>query len=297
MIFYCGNDFVDSSSATVNIMSPSVQYGLNVFEGIKGYFNASANTLNIIELKNHILRLLESAKFLDLRHSYNYDTISSIILETIQKNSIKSDIYIRVVLLYEQSGSWSTNESASLLVAPMISKSFDEFKPGLTTKISSWERINGRSLPPRIKAGANYLNSRLAQLEVSRSGFDMAIFLNSAGFVSEAPGSCIFLVRGGDFYTPTLSSSILGSITRNIVINIIRNELGKKCIECDLERVDFYQADEVFLCGTAMEITPVKLLDHISFESSFKSTREIMNFFKKIIMGEIKSSSINLTII
>lgn len=286
MIYYFRNEFVEESSARISVLSPSVQYGLNVFEGIRAYYNLEENKINVVELNSHIYRLLESAKFLNIKHSYSFTFIRNAIWDTIKLNNLNTDIYLRVVLLFDNSGSWITQDEATLLIVPFNSSPFNILKSPLSAKISSWERINGRSLPPRIKAGANYLNSRLAQQEVKSSGFDMAIFLNSNGFVSEAPGSCIFLIKNGEFYTPSLNSSILGSITRSIVINIVDQILNKKVFELNLERIDFYQANEVFLCGTAIEITPIKSLDHIVYEED-TLTRKIMKVYHDFILGKI----------
>lgn len=294
MIYYFKDDFIDSSEATVSVMSPSVQYGLNVFEGIRGYYDSSKSSLNVVELGSHLERLIESAKFLEIKHNYDISKLHEIVCDTLRINQIKEDIYLRIVLLYDLPGSWITNERALLLVAPLLSYPFDVMKPAISAKISSWERINGRSMPPRIKAGGNYLNSRLAQLEIKASGYEMAIFLNSHGFISEAPGSCVFLYRAGTFYTPALSSSILDSITRRIVIQIILIEFGKIVLECNLERIDFYQADEAFLCGTAIEITPLKSIDNIEFNNDGNVTRRIMQVYNKIILGELVLSGVKL---
>jgi branched-chain amino acid aminotransferase len=226
---------------------------------------------------------------MQINHDYKADEIGEKIYATLRKNLGGCNIYTRVVLLFDKPGSWVTGEKAKLLIAPMPSSGFNEAKDGLTAKISSWERISGRSLPPRIKAGGNYLNSRLAQLEVRQAGFDMAILLNSEGFVSEAPGSCVFMVRDGVFLTPSVSSSILASITRRVVINIVTQVIGGRFVECDLERIDFYQADEVFLCGTAIEITPVKSIDHISYISN-NYTKKIMAAYQQFILGDLKIS-------
>jgi branched-chain amino acid aminotransferase len=290
MIYFFRDKYVEDSFATIDIMSPSVQYGLNVFEGIRGYYNNENETLNIVELNSHIYRLLDSARFLNIKHSYDFSTIHSSIIKTIKLNNLQCDIYIRVVLLFDKAGSWITQDDAVLLIVPLKSNQFDLNKPFLSAKISSWERINGRSLPPRIKAGANYLNSRLAQQEIKLSGFDMAIFLNSFGYVSEAPGSCIFMIKNENIFTPSLNSSILASITRSVIINIIEQKLNKKVIEDNLERIDFYQANEVFLCGTAIEITPIKSLDHIEYVQN-NITKRIMEIYKEFILGEIEISN------
>lgn len=287
MIYFFKNEFVQHEEVKIDILSPTVQYGLNVFEGIRGYYNKSSNTLNIVELHAHLLRLFDSAKFLNIQHDYKIEEIERYIIETISQNELWDDIYLRVVLLFDSSGSWRTDEKASLLIAPFRSEPYSLEKLALTGKISSWERISGKSMPPRIKAGANYLNSRLAQQEVQLAGYDTALLLNQFGFISEAPGSCLFFVKDGRFYTPSLSSDILGSITRLLIIDLIRDVIGRDLVEGTFERIDIYGADEAFLCGTAMEITALKSIDHIYFGPN-PLTKILMIEFQKFILGDLK---------
>lgn len=294
MKYFFRHQIIDADDVRVDIMSPTVQYGLNVFEGIRGYYDPATQSLGLVALQLHIERLLESARCLNLQHHYTAQQIDDAIRQTIRANAIASDIYLRVVLLFDAPGSWQTDAPAVLLVVPVPSRPFDVQKPAVSTKISSWERINGRSLPPRIKAGANYLNSRLAQQEARQSGCDVALFLNTAGFVAEAPGSCIFTVCRRKFYTPSLTSSILGSITRLIVIDIIRHVLEANVDEVSLERVDLYQADEALLCGTAMEVTPVQSVDHIRYQTD-AMTRAVMQAYHRFIYGDLALTYATLT--
>jgi branched-chain amino acid aminotransferase len=157
--------------------------------------------------------------------------------------------------------------------------------------VSSWERISDRSVSPRIKAGANYINSRMAQLEALENGYDTALFLNREGKVSEAPGSCIFIVRDGALITPPITASILESITRDTVIDIAKNNLGLTVIERDIDRTELYICDEIFLCGTAAEITPIVSVDKIIVSNG--KPAEITNSIKQgyfdIVRGKVEA--------
>ena len=283
--FYDGK-FLLKDEIKIDILSPTTQYGLNVFEGIRGYYNKNSNCLVLIDLNSHIKRLLQSANFLNIQHDYTFENIQNTINDLIKVNRVNHGVYIKIVLLFSDQGSWNTNQKASIFIAIFDNKDFNPQKKSLRSKISSWERINSRSLPPRIKSGANYINSRLAQLEVLRDGYDMAIFLDNQGFLSEAPGSCLFLVKDESFYTPSLTSSVLESITRKIVIYIIENVLGKKCYVQSLDRIDFYQSDEAFLCGTAIELTRIESIDHIQF-TNHELFSQLAEEFYKFTKGDL----------
>ena len=134
-------------------------------------------------------------------------------------------------------------------------------KKGLNCCITSWRRISDENLSPRIKCGANYINSRVGQREALRNGYDTCIFLNEVGKVAEGPGSCFFMIRGNQLITPRLTDSVLESITRDTVIKLAVEELGMEFVERTIDRTEVYMADEAFLCGSAMEVTPIYTVD------------------------------------
>ena len=159
-------------------------------------------------------------------------------------------------------GSWGSAEPVDMFVAPIpkgrISSEYN--KKGLNCCVTSWRRISDTTLSPRIKCGANYINSRVGQREALRNGYDTCIFLNEAGKVSEGPGSCFFMVVKGTLVTPMLTDSVLESITRDIVIKLAK-ENGIPVVERTIDRTELYTCDESFLCGSAMEVTPVISID------------------------------------
>ena len=133
-------------------------------------------------------------------------------------------------------------------------------KKGLNCCITSWRRISDETLSPRIKCGANYINSRVGQREALRNGYDTCLFLNEVGKVAEGPGSCFFMIKDNTVITPQLTDSVLESITRDTVIQLAKH-MGYKVIERSIDRTELYTCDEAFLCGSAMEITPVLSID------------------------------------
>ena len=160
-------------------------------------------------------------------------------------------------------GSWGSDGPVEMFVAPIPRgrTSAEYNKKGLNCCITSWRRISDENLSPRIKCGANYINSRVGQREALRNGYDTCIFLNEAGKVAEGPGSCFFMVKGDTLITPRLTDSVLESITRDTIIRLAQEELGLKVEERTIDRTELYMADEAFLCGSAMEITPIYTID------------------------------------
>ena len=166
-------------------------------------------------------------------------------------------------------GSWGSEGPVEMFVAPIPRgrTSAEYNKKGLNCCVTSWRRISDENLSPRIKCGANYINSRVGQREALRNGYDTCIFLNEVGKVAEGPGSCFFMVKGDTLVTPRLTDSVLESITRDTIICLAKEELGLKVEERTIDRTELYLADEAFLCGSAMEITPIYTIDRYEVDS------------------------------
>ena len=254
---------VKASDANINILAPTAQYGLNVFEGIRCYWNEDQNQLYAFRLKDHYNRLKRSQKLLQLEEKYTIKEMEEALKEVVIANNYKEDISVRQTVFIEGFGSWASKTPVGMFVAPVVKAriSPEYNKIGLHCCISSWQRINDNSISPRIKCGANYINSRMAQLEALRNGYDTTIFLNNHGSVAEGPGSCLFIVRDGILITPPITDSVLESITRDSIIHIAKEQLNIPVIERTIDRTELYICDEAFLCGSAMEITPIFSVD------------------------------------
>ena len=288
-LFFYDDKIQSESDCKINILSPTVQYGLNVFEGIRCYYDKKAKTFYALELDKHIKRLLESAQLLGISCKYSTSQIKNYFIETINKNNFKEDIAIRIVLYAPNNGSWAGNNEFKLLIAPRpYGRIFQEFDNGITTAFSSWKRLSLNAMPPSIKCGANYVNSRLAQIEATRNGYQMALFLDERGYVSEAPGSCLFIVKDNVLYTPGVDSAILDSITRKLIIRIA-DHLGINYKVNTLTRVEAMNADSAFLCGTSIEMVKIKSIDGIELnDKNCKVYNEIIKCFFKITKNNIK---------
>lgn len=288
---WLGGEILNVNDAKINVLSPTSQFGLNVFEGIRCYWNEKNQQLYAFRLDDHFKRLKRSMKLLCLEDKYSMRQLEDAFVSVIKANEYKEDIAVRQTVFVDGFGSWGSTSPVNMFVAPIPkAKTNPEYnKKGLNCCISSWERINDNSLSPRIKCGANYINSRMGQLEALRNGYDTTIFLNKEGKVSEGPGSCLFMVKDGELVTPLLTDSVLESITRDTIIKIAR-DMGVKVVERSVDRTELYICDEAFLCGSAMEITPVFSVDKYSINGGVKGelTQKIHQLYLEIVTGELE---------
>lgn len=286
-IWYKG-DIVNVNDAKINVLAPTSQFGLNVFEGIPCYWNEEEKQLYAFRLDDHYDRLLKSAKLLQIDCKYNKDELKKALIETVKENEYEENLSVRQTLFVDGFGSWGSEGPVEMFVAPIPrGKTSAEYnKKGLHCCVTSWRRISDENLSPRIKCGANYINSRVGQREAIRNGYDTCIFLNEAGKVSEGPGSCFFIVKNNEIITPKLTDSVLESITRDTIIKIALHE-GYKVTERTLDRTELYTCDEAFLCGSAMEITPVLSIDKYQINNGELSvvTKQLHVKYLKIVRG------------
>jgi len=287
-LIWLDGEIVNVNEARVNVLTPTSQFGLNVFEGIRCYWNETDEQLYAFRLNDHYKRLFRSIKLLEINCPYSQKEMQQALIETVKANEYREDIAVRQTVFVEGFGSWGASDPVGMFVSPIPKmKSSDEYKKqGLNCCISSWRRISDDVLSPRIKCGANYINSRMAQREALRNGYDTTIFLNNIGKVSEGPGSCFFMIRNGVLITPQLTDSVLESITRDSVIKIAK-DIGIEVQERSIDRTELYICDEAFLCGSAMEIKAVYSVDRypITIEHEGEITNMIHKKYLEIVTG------------
>ena len=283
----------------VNVLSPTSQFGLNVFEGIPCYWNDDEKQMYAFRLDDHYNRLLRSARLIQLDCKYTKEDFKKALIETIKANEYDENLSVRQTLFVDGFGSWGSEGPVEMFVAPIPRgrTSAEYNKKGLHCCVTSWRRISDENLSPRIKCGANYINSRVGQREALRNGYDTCIFLNETGKVSEGPGSCFFMIKDGVLITPRLTDSVLESITRDTVIQLAQKELGLKFVERTIDRTEVYMADEAFLCGSAMEITPIYSIDRypIGTGGIGNVTKEIHFKYIECVQGRISDRNSWLT--
>ena len=256
------SEIVNVNDARINILAPTAQFGLNVFEGIPCYWNDEEKQLYAFRLDDHYDRLLRSARLIEINCPYTKDELKKAFVDVIKANEYDENLSVRQTLFVDGFGTWSSIEPVDMFVAPIPKgKTSSEYnKKGLNCCVTSWRRISDTTLSPRIKCGANYINSRVGQREALRNGYDTCIFLNEAGKIAEGPGSCFFMVVNGTLVTPMLTDSVLESITRDTIIKLAK-AVDIPVVERTVDRTELYICDEAFLCGSAMEITPVLSID------------------------------------
>ena len=263
---------VPLDEAKINILSPTAQFGANVFEGIRCYWNEDNKQLYAFRLREHYQRLKNSMKIFRMEDKYSIEEMQQGLIDVIKANEYKEDIAVRQTVFIDGFGSWMSKGPVGMFIAPIPKPRAADITKGLKCSISSWERISDKNLSPRVKVGANYINSRMAQMEALENGYDSAILMNSQGKISEGPGSCLFIVRDGILMTPPLTASILESITRETIIKLAREVLNIETIERDIDRTELYICDEAFLCGSAMEIAPVYSVDKYTIGNTVPGT-------------------------
>jgi branched-chain amino acid aminotransferase len=290
---------VEWNDATIHIGSHVIHYGTGVFEGARCYETPKGSAC--FRLDAHIDRLLDSAKIYRMDSPVDYQGWESAILDTIRANKYKA-CYIRP-LIYRGYNQLGVNplpcpvDTAVLLWEWGAYLGTDAIENGVDVRVSSWNRIAPNTFPAAAKATANYANSVLIKMEAVLDGYAEGIALDTMGYVSEGSGQNLFVVRKNVLFTPPVSSSILGGITRDSVITIARG-LGYDVREEVLPREMLYLADEAFFCGTAVEVTPIRTVDKMAIGTGKRPVTEaIRRTFFDILNGELPDTHQWLTFV
>jgi branched-chain amino acid aminotransferase len=285
--------FVEWKDATIHIASHVVHYGSGVFEGARCYATPKGSAC--FRLDEHLQRLINSGKIYRMDYKLDLAGWRSAVLDTIRANRMKA-CYIRPLMYrgYETLGVNPLNnpvDAAILLWEWGAYLGAEALEQGVDMCVSSWSRMAPNTLPAMAKATANYANSALIKMQALADGYSEGIALDVQGNVSEGSGQNIFIVRDGTILTPPISASILGGITRDSVITLAR-DLGYTVVESDLPREALYIADEVFVVGTAAEVTPIRSIDRITIGPGRRGpiTEALQRRFFAVINGESPDS-------
>lgn len=253
---------VPFEEARVHVLSSAVRYGTTVFEGYCAYRNEETSRLNLFRAGEHHSRLQDSARLLRMDVDLESRELSEIIAQVIAANGFAGDLHIRLSahLVGDYLGSFGVGGPTVLSCVAIPRKETPPARRAVRAQVSSWRRIGDDAMPPRIKAAANYQNSRLGVMQARADGYQETIFLDASGKVAEASASTLFMRRNGIWATPPVTSGILESVTRDSLLALLRLD-GKAVAERTIDRTELYVADEIFLCGSAAEITPVVDVD------------------------------------
>jgi branched-chain amino acid aminotransferase len=259
---WMNGELVDWADAKIHVGTHGLHYGSGVFEGIRCYETADGPA--VFRLDDHLRRLDNSARLLYMELPYSVEELREATLELIGANGL-AECYLRPIAFYGY-GELGVAARGNPVDTVIMSWPWGTYlgeeglRAGIRAKISSWQRIGANVIPHVAKATGVYLNSMLAVTEANRAGYDEAILLTAEGYVADGSGENIFVVKDGTITTPALSTSILPGITRDTVIQIAA-DLGYHVVEGNVIRSDLYLADEVFMCGTAAEVTPLRAVD------------------------------------
>lgn len=275
--------------ANVHILTHTLHYGLGAFEGIRCYETEDGRSA-VFRLEEHIRRLLESAHIVTIPVPYTKEQLVDACLETVRANGLKS-CYLRPLVFIGDGamGLYATSNPTRVAIVAWKWGAYlgaEGLEKGIRAKVSSFTRPGLNMVMAKGKVVGNYVNSVLAKREVMAAGYQEAILLDAQGQVAEASGENLFMVRDGVVYTPPYGSAILGGITRDTILRLLR-EMGVTVVERAIARDELYVADEIFLCGTAAEVTPVREIDERTIGAGTRGevTKRVQDRYFQVVRG------------
>ena len=274
------------NEATIHITAVGTAGVSLVYEGICAYWNAEARTLFVFQLDAHLDRLAQSMRLTRMKQPIPTAALKEGLLALLRANKYVEDVYIRPFAFVESTSySGMSTDQARIVINTMPNPAPVRSGRAVHACVSSWSRLTDNIMPPRVKASSNYLNGRYAMEEAKRNGYDAALLLSPNGKVAEAPGACLMIVRDGKVITPSVTSGILESITRETIIRLCRAVLQVEVIEREVDRTELYIAREAFLCGTGSEITPLASIDRFTLGDGMMgpTTRQIETLYHDLV--------------
>ncbi len=291
MVTYMDGKWLDDADATVSVRCRALNYGMGCFGGVRGYLSDDQKEVFVFRLDAHVRRLQHSAKILHLRLPGDVEEVSKLHLELLRRNDVRHDVYMRPLLIHNSNelAPVLDVESTSFIIYCMPLKRYID-KDAIDVCISSWRRVRDNAIPSRTKPTGAYINSALARREAFDNGFDEAIFLTEDGKVSEGSAEHIFIIRDGVLFSPPSTEDNLDGITRRTLIQLATEDLGLKFEERTLGRSELYVADEMFLCGTGAQVTPVRTVDRRQLGDGGvgETTKKIQQHFQDVVHGRVE---------
>lgn len=268
--------------------SQAAFWGANVFEGIRGYWCPEARRLNLFRLRDHLARLRQSMRAVRLAVPYTDAELAGACAALCGANEFRCDVHLVIVAYFGMGPGFDTlglTEETGVYITGVPRPRSPGFEDGIDVAFSSWRRISDDTMPPRIKTGANYHNSRLAHQEAVRNGYATALILNQRGTVAESPGANVAMVRGGSLVTPPPTSGALEGITLATVGDLARKGLDLAFCQREIDRTELYAADEVMLCGTLAEVLPIVSVDGLAVGGGVPGplTRRLQALYDRLV--------------
>lgn len=284
---------VPFEQATVSVMTHALNYGTGVFGGMRGYWNADEEQLFVFRPLDHFERFLQSAALLRMTFDYTPDDLLAALREVLQAENYRENCYIRP-LAYKSSEVIGVRlhdlECDITIFALPFGSYLKDDDEGSHVCFSAWRRIDDNAIPARGKIAGAYANSALIKTDAMLAGYDEALVLNNDGHVSEASAANLFIVRKGTVITPPVSSNILEGIVRRSMMHFMREDLNLEVVEREIDRTEVYLADEIFLCGTGVQLTPVTRVEHrvVGDGRIGPITSQVRDIFFKVVTGRME---------
>jgi branched-chain amino acid aminotransferase len=284
-------EMVPLRDARVSVMTHAFNYGTAVFEGIRAYWNAEQGQLWALDLIPHFERLKASGRFLFMEVPYTAEELAARTIEVLRRDGLREDVYVRP-LIYKSNetiGVRLHNLDADVVIFGVPFGQYIDTEGGIRAQVSTWRRTDDNAIPARGKITGAYVNGALAKSEAQLNGFDEAIVLTQDGHVSEGSAENLFVVKGGVLITPPVTDNILEGITRGRLIDVARERFELAVEERTIDRTELYNADEVFLCGTGAQISPVVEIDRRQIGSGRPGpiTRQLSDVYFQAVRGGI----------
>ncbi|HET7685635.1 MAG TPA: branched-chain amino acid transaminase [Candidatus Limnocylindria bacterium] len=284
-------ELVPLREANVNVMTHAFNYGTGVFEGIRAYWNSDQEQLFALDLLPHYERILRSARLLMMEIPYSAQDLADATVEMLRRDGLREDVYIRPIV-YKSSeiiGVRLHNLDCDVTIFGVPFGQYIDTEGGIRAQVSTWRRTDDNAIPARGKICGAYVNGAFAKSEAQLNGYDEAIVLTQDGHVSEGSAENLFIVTGGVLVTPPVTDNILEGITRRRLMDIARDRLGVEVVERSIDRTELYSAEEVFLCGTGAQLSPVVEVDRRAIASGRPGpiTRELSSIYFDAVRGRL----------
>jgi branched-chain amino acid aminotransferase len=288
-VFHDG-EFGRYHDVKLGLMTHALHYGTGVFEGIRAYWNPKQEQLHLLQPAAHYERLRRSANVMRMTLPHSTEELVNLTLELRRRTQFKSDVYVRPLLFTasEEIGVRLHNLEYGFFIYATPFGNYVEIDGGIRCMVSTWRRVPDQSLPARAKVTGSYAQSALAKSEAVESGFDEAIVLTVDGHVSEGSAENLFMVKDGAFITPPVSDDILEGVTRMLLMRVIREELKMPLIERTIDRTELYTCEELLLCGTGAQVSPVIEVDRrkVGDGKVGELTQELQSIYFEAVRGE-----------
>lgn len=289
---YFEGKIVPFGDAKISIASHALNYGTAAFGGLRGYWNEKQEKLFVFRPLDHYRRLLNSSKMLCMELPHTPESLTQITIDLLKADNWRQDVYIRPLVYKADAGIGvrlhDLRDEVSIFALPF--GAYGKNEDGAHVTVSSWRRIDDNVIPARGKISGAYANSALIKTDAIRSGFDEALVLDNNGHISEGTAMNVFLVRDGVLTTPPVTDNILEGITRRTVLELARNELKIPVVERSIDRTEAYICDEMFLTGTAAQVTVVTKVDHrpVGSGQPGEITLKLRQLFDDVVHGRVE---------